>query len=161
MLVARAVTPLQRTGTNHRLAAPAERRGGFGTCGSGAGHYLARLRLKDRTQIAAKALADVHRGPRLASGCQGSNLSDQTRRPTHTTLDRLPDHPGPPVPHRTRAAGRVANPRSLTKGRQPTQSTEAEHRPRNAASASVGHGVSSLRAGAPAQPAPCDLLLST
>jgi hypothetical protein len=47
----------------------------------------------------------------------------------------------------------------LTNGRQPTQSTE--HPPRNAASATVGYGASSLRAGAPAQPAPGDLLLPT
>jgi hypothetical protein len=49
----------------------------------------------------------------------------------------------------------------LTNGRQPTQSTEAEHPPRNTATATVGQGVSILRAGAPAQPAPGDLLLPT
>ncbi len=54
------------------------------------------LRLRLPTQMSAKAQADVHSGPQFAyrDGCQGSNLSDQARRPTHTTLNRLPDHAG-------------------------------------------------------------------
>jgi hypothetical protein len=52
------------------------------------------LRLRIPTQMTAKARADVHHGPQFAYGCQGSNLSDQARRPTHTTLNRLPDHAG-------------------------------------------------------------------
>ena len=50
---------------------------------------------------------------------------------------------------------------SLTNGRQPTQSTEAECPPRAAATATVGQGVSIYRAGAPAQPAPGDHPLLT
>jgi hypothetical protein len=50
---------------------------------------------------------------------------------------------------------------SLTNGRQPTQSTEAECPPRAAATATVGQGVSTYRAGAPAQPAPGDHPLLT
>ena len=49
---------------------------------------------------------------------------------------------------------------SLTNGRQPTQSTEAECPPR-AATATVGQGVSVNRAGAPAIPAPGDHPLLT
>ena len=49
---------------------------------------------------------------------------------------------------------------SLTNGRQPTQSTEAECPPR-AATATVGQGVSVYRAGTPAQPAPGDHPLPT
>ncbi len=50
--------------------------------------------------------------PTTRQRLSGPNLSDQARRPTHTTLDRLPDHAGLPVPHRSRAAGRVTNPRA-------------------------------------------------
>jgi hypothetical protein len=60
----------------------------------------------------ARAQADAHCGLRPRQRLSGSNLSDQARRPTHTTLDRLPDHAGLPVPHRSRAAGRVMNPRA-------------------------------------------------
>jgi hypothetical protein len=49
---------------------------------------------------------------------------------------------------------------SLTNGRQPTQSTEAECPPRTA-TATVGQGVSVNRAGAPAIPAPGDHPLLT